>query len=1468
MRSMMKKYRRLLAILPAAIMVLTSVEGVGMTDVYAAGQPAPEAVENVTLLINGTEAENVRNDIEYNLFAGMELLVEPENDAELYKLGVVSVTSGEEAVEWNAETGILHTGADGTVYEITYGVWKGEEQLQEPTLVKTLTVNGSVEVTFEESLDEDGAYLTSLEMNLSSSGTEPFDAEQKPGCDTTADDDIVRSFDRVTYNINASYASYDTNTYYGSGYICYEVILPYDSQEAVFDTKASEPWMELLDGETERVTTSQMKIDGEMKKVQKLRFKVKLEKVEGNTSAIPGGNEIPVIVWVRAMKNGDTMKPWVRAWMEHNTENGSCEVHERGEALTAKPDEVRVSAALRMNVQLAVMGEGKFDVSPKYYDFTSGNEKALNKTSGNVYGHPVAYGVTLQLYNKEQPYNGLLGCELPEGPISFTLELNAAYSYNYMDGEADKTVSTGILSDYQPLVWSYDANSEDNGANQDGRTADYRCVDVAPLNSGGSPVTMKSCYNGGKWSASGQNGNSVTFTVSDYEINVDAFPKMNYRQDGGQTEYYYDFADAKNGQHICCFSAGEIWITQPYYNKTNGKYVLEEYTAPDGSQTEGTFAIEARAGDLNAASKSEQQPQGYGTENKLAETDWLQTGLSDSNQQYKDDDRVNSTVAIDPPGVITPLIHYAQRNDDYLTGNTDVKGTRDWFENGKDTILTGGKFDIRGGYDMTTKNNPLNDVMGSNSMVKFDASGVELDMTNSSTWHGMLKTSDNKMYCDGREYELCWDDNGTLTQTCRGRLLFGTLPSGENWENDDAMQAALEKNLVWYATPDDIPEGHLCVAVMQELRGDFSQFFESHSVFFPYFSFHMKAKADADKKVYMICEVNRVWTERDREKYEAEHGEGSFENAIPTATDLENHEYPESTWLIKPWYEKTIYENNRYVKGHNGNYNIGDSLYILPYYAKIGKAVIQKETVEGKEQPKANYFVHLGQTVADYKLSPALEIPEQTVAGNEKMTLTITDILPEGLNYRSGSAYRGGSYTQNDKSGSQGTVYGGEPFEPVYGSTEDGRTTLTWVLEDVPVSAKELEPIYYSCDIGTDVKNETQLKNTVTIVTGDDGREPCKELGTLSEVQVTAFNLIQTAFSKRPIQAYRELDEPAGYIINYNNNSATAEDILLLDSMPVNGVNGTKLNGSYTMNSWKIDVSKLGDSGLSDFTLYYTTDSKYQGKPLSEIGEDEVKTWQIMPIAADGTVDWGDVVPTAFAMSGTLAGGKTVEVTLEVALTDSAPDDVLCNMLSKADTSVTATVKTMNRWLDGIVWLDENYDGKRQSGEKRPDGITVTLYDSETGKIAKDQLGKECKTVTGNDSAMGGGYYRFDNLPAGNYYVEFTDNSLQYYDVTTYHVFGQPDGDFSRTNDSDVCRTKDKTGNHDRIQLITMPTASELNTMKRDSYSVRYLDAGYNEGVVLPETGAAGNTPEQWKFVGILLIAAALVLPFSKKKKL
>ena len=157
----------------------------------------------------------------------------------------------------------------------------------------------------------------------------------------------------------------------------------------------------------------------------------------------------------------------------------------------------------------------------------------------------------------------------------------------------------------------------------------------------------------------------------------------------------------------------------------------------------------------------------------------------------------------------------------------------------------------------------------------------------------------------------------------------------------------------------------------------------------------------------------------------------------------------------------------------------------------------------------------------------------------------------------------------------------------------------------------------------------------------------------------------------------------------------------------------------------------------------------------------------------------------------------------------------------------------VNRLLEGVVWLDADKDGLRDSGETLLDGVKVTLMQKGkdgtyapyllNGEAVSVETGKQVDVLTGetSDNTRGTGAYGFHHLPQGDFAVQFESGKtvkLGDYTATQANV-GTND-----TIDSDAA-AQEQEGKlvSARIEGIEMPEAKKITVQ---TYESRYHDLG------------------------------------------
>lgn len=1303
-------------------------------------------------------------------------------------------------------------------------------------------------------LTGDDARVTSITVTGISDGVAPFDDNNNPGNDFKENNNIVRTFDTVTYNFKVDMESYNS-TAYDNARVKLEFVLPLTEEQAVFDQAAME-WMDQTDGYAPKLTKESRNIGGTETQCQVLTCYRHLTPSGDNKSVIPGNFSNNVTVNVKSMKNDEKFAPIFSAAMEYGTW-GDCSNHEKQEKFSVTAEEVRISAAPRYNVQIRgdASYNSTFDFNTGYSDKAGAYGDGYN--IGKVFGRVVRLGITLQLYNDNQSKT-FKGIELPNGdPITFDINLDSQYTINTPNSSSGYTQGqvVDVSNDYMPRLWSCDYNefTTYGTCNSDGRVlydAHGSAYQFAPWNQ--SDKADVGCYNGGSWSAT-QVGRTVHVTVSRYEINVDHMPTKN-----GDTSGAYG-----RERGIGCFSAGEMWIVQPYNkigetgaNQGPNFDIVKEYG-------NGSFTTKIEATNMKATTVS----------NKPFEDSY---GTNDA-QTNKNDDRISPTVALTLPGSLSNRVAYSSQNKFFGNG----VGTND-NRDGRDYASPGTSLYFYGGFSYSSNGEESNKLYWGTNLTKFYGSAFEPT---------------------GEVTQVYNSGNLNVPQTLK--VLYATKPYGTDWKDDYELQHTYEDDLVYYDSPNKIPKGHLCVGILYCFKGPGPV--EQAT---PYYTGCVGMKLRDDMSLsgntYMLASTSRVWTKSMFESL------GMTLDTIPEWTDANTklssfpvEHYKSANIDGSTWYKKETYaaDGSGPLGTHNSDWSWwGDTLLVIGYKTGITKSLSQ--TINGGQE-KVNYDLDANQRVVDFKLQPRTYYDQYY--GNQVLTTTVTivDTLPEHLTYRAGSGYFGGQYTQTSvNGGTQGTVTNGILREPdTIVDNTDGTQTLKWVIPNVTVG-KEMLAIYYSADIGNrnDPTNDvgegtTNLLNKVRITATHDLRESSSANGNYAESGIKVIRGAASSFGKYSKQTLVEPDGVIDYVLYYDNNSASEADVVMLDTMPYSGVNGSNFTGSYTVNSWKLDVSKCDYEKLK---FYYTMDEQYKDDTTASLGGNEdakttIKSWENANIASDGTVTvLNGKKPVAWAIIGTLGANKSVNVEMQINLSSngSAVDNQInnnhyVNTLSSGSTTITTENYTVNRTLEGLAWMDDNADGiQNEAAERLISGVKVTLMKLKAGGDSSNVAdyepyhykGDPSKPVveidTGkivsvraesSDNAIEyeTGRYKFIDLPAGTFAVMFEDGNKKMISPLIASPTNRGSDD---TIDSDGIATYsnyrtelDKTV----ITGIELPTAEAMNVVL---YESKYHDSGfYERGYELPKTGGIGTVP--YTTGGFLLLTGAAFVLLQKYTK-
>lgn len=1235
-------------------------------------------------------------------------------------------------------------------------------------------------------------------------GTGPFDEQDNEGDENRGDDSsaantIIRSYDTLTYNVEVNVQSRDGVTTYTSGRVGYQFILP-DDPELALDL-ASMGWVQDLHEDTATIDEVASKI-----------YTVYRDLPTENGHAIPGGCTVPFVLKVGGKKQGDIIRPIVKAWAE-----GDSEAETNARELTA--DAVTVTSVPKYNVELVNYST---TLGPNNgWDF---KDNVYNSQAGWVAGFEATYGFVLQLRNDNFD-KGIRGVEmpLPGEAISFDVELTSTFA------------DVDITADYTPLLWSVAENGEQNQVLQMPMTGHFSIPDSNRTGSVKPGEEAISCKDSGTVTAV-QNGSKITFTVKDFEVDMNAFPQTDR---SGEKKYY--LADGKIG--IGCFSAFKFTVIQPI------KLTDEEGATKDLKQTHGASGmVQVDAQDQN-----------------MQVTSLSETRVNE--QTNKNDDRTTQTRDITAAGRRNHEIFYSCPGN--VNSGTDNIGNGNK-ANGSDTALSGAQVGVTHSY---SENNIGTEDIDEHSiavdqLIKFDDRALEVDPTialsgangANNDWKWTLKFAAKpdgtgwnhpKPSPNPDDSEQNSNPDGTEQSQDLGDTDEAYAPNPDDPGYDAEMVAAVQEDLVYYNSYEELQSaGAVCVGLLYQTRGcetgRRSLLWQRQGL--------LKVKADATvaNHVYMLHESTNAWLasqfkdevatffKKDADALTLADYKAYAQNSQGFDADC-SYDTETKAWTTSPAvnldtaYTKATYDESGYKGGESSGWTCGDSLYIVPYETNVSLLVAQKSS-DGKD--KQTYDLDQGERYVDFVVASGMSFKENVnISADQTTTVTLTVTLDKGLTYIPNSAVWGGEYAPVKTIGNyfrQGYVIGGEPVEPTISTDEDGNTRLTFIIENVEVKNSELAPLHFSCEIGNkavpekDVKGNQSLKGEATISTTEDKRSIAEYNRNVSTDAISVTKLISFNISKITTKTALERNDNAAFQLIINNSSSEAkENICAIDTMPQNGYNFTTIHkdSQYAITSMTLDATALKDP--SDIEIWYTDNTAYAGKTSQNISRNDITTengWKQATIT-DGNIEGDGLIgswPVAFAyIDPSLGAWCSAVIDFTYSVTNGHAGDVLRNTFSQEDLSMSAEVKVYTRSLSGKAWSDTNLDGVRDEDEDAGiPGVTVTLYKGD----------KVVDTTTTDEN----GDYRFDNLAEGDdYRVEFTGNDLADLKVTEKGQDSKADGEYTGEDNN-------KTLSKAVITGISLPSLEEMQAKDKTAYSLLNQDGGFGKAV--PPTTTTSST--------------------------
>lgn len=546
--------------------------------------------------------------------------------------------------------------------------------------------------------------------------------------------------------------------------------------------------------------------------------------------------------------------------------------------------------------------------------------------------------------------------------------------------------------------------------------------------------------------------------------------------------------------------------------------------------------------------------------------------------------------------------------------------------------------------------------------------------------------------------------------------------------------------------------------------------------------------------------------------------------------------------------EKATYNGLQHIPG-TGAPLYQDTCFVTAYNPTVEKSIAQTVEEKGEQVAKINYALDLGEHYVDYCLKIGFDRAYQTVGATTEdntfhVSLCLEDTIPEGMDYLGGSATFGGTYVPSADGKSPGTVEGG--LKVIDGGTAEAEgvkvtTTIegkhiTWLI-DMDVTIEEGatgwdRDLYFTCQLQpSQLANGDSLINNAKIYRYEDessgsdqsygGRYSDSDMCSLTIVKLAASAIEKSA---NPIVA--DLYQDQQFTMTVTNSGGTTEEALVVDTLPYNGSFNSSFHGELLVKEFALTGNQQAEMAES-MAFYYTTDVAYKDCRSSTLTKEEITSgWtQLVPDETDYSFELpADQTKQIIAIAavGEMAVGATLNMTITLNLPNGLPSDRLVNYLSSGTLETYARSEIVNRAIEGRVWLDPDRDGSRAEMDRLTDGVTVSLLKlnaegSAYEPVCYNGTNEPVQVLTGQQVSLNGGEaepfergsYRFNDLLAGTYAVQFTDGTgirMAFYTVS-------PKDADNDTHDSDaVGKYNEKTLLLESavIEGIVMPTSLEL----------------------------------------------------------
>lgn len=1245
------------------------------------------------------------------------------------------------------------------------------------------------DVTIHDMLDTDSAAVSRLRLTDRITGTAPFDKDNERGDDKDENNDIVRSYDTVTYDYEYTLTPDSTMDYYRRTRVGFRFELPYPADKVTFDAEKM-GWVDHTPGYEPKLTTET--INGIVTQVYTC-YRL-LEPTSQSPTVNPGTGSIGLSVAVKGAPHGYRFHPTVKAWPAWDASNPTnTGTHKRAEDT---PKDVTVSAKLNLNVRMVNYG----NVDRGVFDFSSGAANAPNRTEGKVTGLGLGIALVTEMRWPDRT-KGLKGLEAPSGRITYRLRLSNQYSDDTKTGTKHP-----MERRWQPLL--YDYGHIDNEDSKYGRTfawmgdLQYQAPNVADRADGYEKVARG---NTTVTTTTGGQGTDVTVSFDGYDTSV--FPRGSAADDPvRKCVTHYMTSDCSTMQ-VGAIHTDVLQFITP--TSRDGKTVAQYY-----GNVDQTANITMDDMGLTATGVS---------------GDRLATAEDNSNQAATGDDHAGSAVTVRMPGTYSTRIRYTEWNNG---GWNDAGTSGHWqnpdFGNGSDSLVQGSKLRLQIGHDITINSEGDAEVMGM-GLVKFDPNSIEPvdDHPDTQPTIPMNVFTWGMRAAKRRNAIPYW---------------YAVKKDGTNWKDYREQRDTKISGLDYYPTLNEAKRHGTIVGMLFEdhntvdpANTTFSRSFTA-SVALPA---HILDNARIGTVTPIVAET-AYWTRNslartanlnaDAPDTQWQQWSDSLATRLP---EYANSVKPDLTYSGDTYRPATFDDNGVYQGGDTADTLKGDSLYIAGETPHIAKQVAQTNEAGNT---KTVYDLDKEQRAVDWKLTATADTSTTTDGGQYTTDYIITDTLPKGLTYVDGSMTVGGQYTQHTPD--KGTVTGGTPVTPTIVVNKDGTTTMTIRVNGARADSGTQTVIHYSTTIGAasdpdhDVRNNDSFTNHATIQSKRNMAPPLSSKAQTADATVRVSRTRATALATRADPLLNDINRPLGFRNMLGNFSKDEKiDPYAVDVMPYKGLNQSNYHGDYTLAG--LTVKAGAGASMNGVRVYFTTDQKWRNVDATKITREQVQQWTEATVNATTgkvTIPDGYSKPVAWAFtSPSLPANARYDFSLSIKPTGNKAADSYVNRWADGDNKVDAVTQVVERKVNGVAWFDTNHDGIRQDSDRLLADVNVTLVDG-NGRTVTSVDGKPCTATTDRN-----GHYEIGSIPAGSgFKLRFTPKT-----GTAWHgqnVTVKNAKDASEATDSDSDREDDSHGNM-VAGVITLKPFPALDEMTSAVYEDPNEDHGMS-GTLMPATPA------------------------------